>query len=338
MSDLMNERREDEPLLSVEGLKKYFEIRRGIFAEPEYIRAVDDVSFDLKKGEAISIVGESGSGKTTLGKTILKLYEPTEGKITIKGRDITHIGHDDLIWYRREASLIQQDPFGALPSFFTISRILEEPLIIHKTGDKEERLKRVHNSMDEVRLTPIEDFASKYPHMLSGGQLQRVAIARALMLGPELIIADEPVSMLDASVRIEILNLLRRLQEEKRISFIYITHNLATTKYFSERLFIMYAGKIVESGKMMDLIQNPLHPYTQALLKAIPDPDPENRKKIRDVPPGEPPNLMDPPPGCRFHPRCPYAMDVCKKDPPIVERDGEGFTLCWLYDKSSGPK
>ena len=338
MSDLMDERREDEPLLIVDRLKKYFEIRRGIFAEPEYIRAVDDVSFDLKKGEAISIVGESGSGKTTLGKTILKLYEPTEGKITIKGRDITHIGHDDLIWYRREASLIQQDPFGALPSFFTISRILEEPLIIHKTGDTEERLKRVHKSMEEVRLTPIEDFASKYPHMLSGGQLQRVAIARALMLGPELIIADEPVSMLDASVRIEILNLLRRLQEEKRISFIYITHNLATTKYFSERLFIMYAGKIVESGKMMDLIQNPLHPYTQALLKAIPDPDPENRKKIRDVPPGEPPNLMDPPPGCRFHPRCPYAMDVCKKDPPIIERDGEGFTLCWLYDKSSGPK
>ena len=338
MSDLADERRENEPLLIVEGLKKYFEIRRGIFAEPEYIRAVDDVSFDLKKGEAISIVGESGSGKTTLGKTILKLYEPTEGKITIKGRDITHIGHDDLIWYRREASLIQQDPFGALPSFFTISRILEEPLIIHKTGDKEERLKRVHKSMEEVRLTPIEDFASKYPHMLSGGQLQRVAIARALMLSPELIIADEPVSMLDASVRIEILNLLRRLQEEKRISFIYITHNLATTKYFSERLFIMYAGKIVESGKMMDLIQNPLHPYTQALLKAIPDPDPENRKKIRDVPPGEPPNLMDPPPGCRFHPRCPYAMDVCKKDPPIIERDGEGFTLCWLYDKSSGPK
>ena len=338
MSDLMDERREDEPLLIVEGLKKYFEIRRGIFAEPEYIRAVDDVSFDLKKGEAISIVGESGSGKTTLGKTILKLYDPTEGKITIKGRDITHIGHDDLIWYRREASLIQQDPFGALPSFFTISRILEEPLIIHKTGDMEERLKRVHKSMEEVRLTPIEDFASKYPHMLSGGQLQRVAIARALMLGPELIIADEPVSMLDASVRIEILNLLRRLQEEKRISFIYITHNLATTKYFSERLFIMYAGKIVESGKMMDLIQNPLHPYTQALLKAIPDPDPENRKKIRDVPPGEPPNLMDPPPGCRFHPRCPYAMDVCKKDPPIIERDGEGFTLCWLYDKSSRPK
>ena len=338
MSDLVDERHEDEPLLIVDRLKKYFEIRRGIFAEPEYIRAVDDVSFDLKKGEAISIVGESGSGKTTLGKTILKLYEPTEGKITIKGRDITHIGHDDLIWYRREASLIQQDPFGALPSFFTISRILEEPLIIHKTGDKEERLKRVHKSMEEVRLTPIEDFASKYPHMLSGGQLQRVAIARALMLSPELIIADEPVSMLDASVRIEILNLLRRLQEEKRISFIYITHNLATTKYFSERLFIMYAGKIVESGKMMDLIQNPLHPYTQALLKAIPDPDPENRKKIRDVPPGEPPDLMDPPPGCRFHPRCPYAMDVCKKDPPIIERDGEGFTLCWLYDKSSEPK
>jgi len=323
----------DEILLYVEKLKKYFEIKRGLFAEPEYIRAVDDVSFHLNKGEAISIAGESGSGKTTLGNTILRLHEPTDGKITIKGRDITHIGHKDLMWYRREASLIQQDPYGALPSFFTVYRILEEPLIIHKVGDRGERRESVRRALEEVRLTPIEDFASKYPHMLSGGQLQRVAIARALMLSPELIIADEPVSMLDASVRIEILNLLRRLQEEKRISFIYITHNLATTKYFSERLFIMYAGKIVESGNIRDLIYNPLHPYTQALLKAIPDPDPENRKKIREIPTGEPPNLIDPPQGCRFHPRCPNVFSKCKEDPPTVEREGGGSTLCWLYEK-----
>ncbi len=328
----------DEILLTVEGLKKYFEIKRGLFAEPEYVRAVDDVSFDLKKGEAISIVGESGSGKTTLGNTILRLFEPTDGKITIKGRDITHLGSDELMWYRREASLVQQDPFGALPSFFTVHRILEEPLIIHKVGDRDERRDRVQKALEEVRLTPIEDFASKYPHMLSGGQLQRVAVARALILDPELIIADEPVSMLDASVRIEILNLLRMLQNEKKISFIYITHNLATTKYFSERLFIMYAAKIVETGGIMNVIENPKHPYTQALLKAIPDPDPKNREKIRDIPPGEPPNLINPPQGCRFHPRCPYAKEICKEEPPLIEREDGGFTLCWLYNERYGLK
>jgi len=238
------------------------------------------------------------------------------------------------MWYRRETALIEQDPYGALPSFFTIYRILEEPLLIHKFGNREERRKRVHEVLEEVRLTPIEDFAPKYPHMLSGGQLQRVAIARGLTLRPELVVADEPVSMLDASVRIEILNLLRELQHSRKISFIYITHDLTTTKYFSERLFIMYAGKIVESGGMFDVIHNPLHPYTQALLKAIPDPDPENRKVLRDVPPGEPPNLIDPPSGCRFHPRCPYKMDICvNEEPPVIEQERERFVLCSLHAK-----
>lgn len=325
--------KEGETLLTVAGLKKYFEMRKGIFSEPMYIKAVDDVSFKLMKGEAISIVGESGSGKTTLGKTILRLYEPTDGTISIKDEDITHLRQDNLMWYRKDTALIQQDPFGALPSFFTIQRILEEPLIIHKIGVKKDRLERVHRVLEEVRLTPIEDFASKYPHMLSGGQLQRVAIARALILKPELIVADEPVSMLDASVRIEILTLLRDLQNKMGISFIYITHNLANIKYFSERLFIMYAGKIVESGEIRDVIKNPLHPYTQALLNAIPDPDPENRKKIRDIPPGEPPNLINPPVGCRFHPRCPYFKDICCTEPPFIERE-KGYTLCWLYQKA----
>ncbi len=324
---------EDEGFLSLENLKKWFELRKGLFSNPVHVRAVDGVSFDLKKGEAISLVGESGSGKTTLGKTILRLYEPTEGRITIKGKDITHLDPDDLMWYRRETSIVEQDPYGALPSFFTIHRILEEPLLIHKAGNREERIKRVHEVLEDVRLTPIEDFAPKYPHMLSGGQLQRVAIARALTLRPELVVADEPVSMLDASVRIEILTLLRELQERRRISFIYITHDLATTKYFSERLSIMYAGKIVESGRMLEVLRNPLHPYTQALLKAIPDPDPGNRKILRDVPAGEPPNLINPPPGCRFHPRCPYRMEVCVKDPPDIEQEGGHFVLCWLYGK-----
>ena len=328
----MSELGEDTTILTVQGLKKYFEIRKGLFANPIYVKAVDGVDFVLKKGEAISIVGESGSGKTTLGMTILRMHDPTEGSITIKDKDITHLSQKDLMWYRKEASLIQQDPFGALPSFFSVYRILEEPLIIHNIGDKQERRERIHRALQEVRLTPIEDFVQKYPHMLSGGQLQRVAIARALILEPELIIADEPVSMLDASVRIEVLTLLRELQKEKGISVIYITHNLATTKYFSERLFIMYAGKVIESGAIRDVIMEPLHPYTQALLRAIPDPDPDNKNRIRDIPGGEPPNLVAPPPGCRFHPRCPFAKNLCKTNPPSVERASGGFALCWLYD------
>jgi len=324
----------NEELLKLESLKKWFELRKGIFANPVFVKAVDGVTFSLGKGEAISLVGESGSGKTTLGKTILRLYKPTEGKIIFEDKDITCIEPKKLMWYRRETSIIEQDPYGALPSFYSIYRILEEPLIIHKFGNSEERRKRVHEVLEEVRLSPIEDFAPKYPHMLSGGQLQRVAIARALTLKPELVVADEPVSMLDASVRIEILNLLSELQKNFGISFIYITHDLTTTKYFSERLFIMYAGKIVESGKMLEVIHNPLHPYTTALLKAIPDPDSENRKILRDVPPGEPPNLVNPPTGCKFHPRCPYKMDIClKEEPAMFEPEHEHFTLCWLHAK-----
>jgi peptide/nickel transport system ATP-binding protein len=323
-----------EAFLTVSNLKKYFEISEGLFSKPKYVKAVDDVSFKLDRGEAISLVGESGSGKTTLGLTILRLYDTTEGSITINGEDITNKTQKELMWYRREAALIQQDPFGALPSFMTIRRVIEEPLIIHNYGNGEERREKVNKALEEVRLTPIGDFAPKYPHMLSGGQLQRVAIARALILDPELVIADEPVSMLDASVRIEILTLMRELQEKKDISFIYITHNLALTKYFSERLFIMYAGKVVESGDIKEVIDNPLHPYTEALLKAIPDPDPENRKKIREIPKGEPPNLVSPPKGCRFHPRCAYFMpDVCVNDPPEYRRGENGLALCWLYEK-----
>jgi peptide/nickel transport system ATP-binding protein len=321
----------EDKILKVKNLLKYFEIRKGLLSNPLNIKAVDDVSFELNAGEAISLVGESGSGKTTLGKTILRLFPPTGGKIYFRGRDITNLKIKDLMWYRLKAALVQQDPFGALPSFFTISRVLEEPLIIHNFGNKDERINRVHKTLEEVRLTPIEDFSQKYPHMLSGGQLQRVAIARALILEPELIVADEPVSMLDASVRIEILTLMRELQEKKEISFIYITHNLANIKYFSERLFIMYAGKIVESGDINELIRDPFHPYTQALLRAIPDPDPENKNRIRDTPPGEPPNLIEPPSGCRFHPRCPFYKEICKTAPPFMEEANNRYSLCWLH-------
>ena len=325
---------EHNPVLHVLNLKKYFDVKKGIFSKPLYLKAVDGINFSLKKGESIAIVGESGSGKTTLGKTILRLYEPTEGKIIFKGKDIALLRQKDLLWYRRKVQLVQQDPFGSLPYFFTIERILEEPLVAHGLRDKEERKRRIYDVLTSVRLLPVEDFIYKYPHMLSGGQLQRTAIARALILNPELIVADEPVSMLDASVRVEVLNLLKELQQNKNISFLYITHDLATTMYFSDRIFIMYAGQVVEKADALEILENSLHPYTAALFKAIPEPDAGNKNKYREVPAGEPPNLINPPSGCHFYPRCPYAMERCKaEEPPEVSTSPRAFheVKCWLY-------
>ncbi len=322
------------PLLYVENLKEYFEIRRGPFGKRSYVKAVDGVSLTLAGREAISIVGESGCGKTTLGKTILRLYEPTDGKIIFRGRDVTHLGWRELKWYRRETGLVQQDPFGALPPFMTVKRILEEPLAIHGIKDRKEREKRVYKALERVKLTPIEDFINKYPHMLSGGQQQRLVIARSIILEPKMIVADEPVSMLDASVRIEILKLLQDLQRRYDLSVIYITHDLSTTRYFSERIYIMYAAHIVESAETKEMLVNPLHPYTRALLNVIPDPDPSNRFMIKEVPIGEPPNLINPPAGCRFNPRCPNFMKgICDtKEPSLIEVGKGHYVKCWLYD------
>ncbi|RLG98522.1 oligopeptide ABC transporter ATP-binding protein [Candidatus Bathyarchaeota archaeon] len=319
-------------LLSVRDLRKWHELKRGLFGRVDYVKAVDGVSFDLKRGEAVSIVGESGSGKTTLGKTILRLYKPTSGVILFDGIDVTNLKSRELREYRRNVGFVQQDPFGALAPFMTVRQILEEPLIINKIK-KRERIKRIRSSLEEVRLTPVEDFINKYPHMLSGGQQQRLVIARAIILNPKLIIADEPVSMLDASVRIEILTLLRELQRRHNLSVIYITHDLSTTRYFSEWIYIMYAGKIVEKAETGEVLSKPFHPYTRALLNATPDPDPKNRFVMRDVPPGEPPSLVNPPEGCRFHPRCIYMKKgLCdKKEPPEVEVERNHFVGCWLY-------
>jgi peptide/nickel transport system ATP-binding protein len=324
---------DNDILLSVIDLRKWFELRKGMFGKTDYVKAVDDVSFDLKKREAVSLVGESGCGKTTLGKTILRLYKPTSGKIIFDGKDVSSSDSKRMIWYFRETGLVQQDPFGALPPFMPIQGILKEPLVIHKIKNSEGRVERIQKALEEVKMTPIQDFVNKFPHMLSGGQQQRVVIARAMILNPKLIIADEPVSMLDASVRIEILTLLKDLQEKHDLSVIYITHDLSTTRYFSEWIYIMYAGKIVEKAKTKELLTNPLHPYSQALLKTIPDPDSDNRFKTRDIPSGEPPSLAKPPKGCRFHPRCIHAMEgLCnQKEPSEFEVEKEHFTRCWLY-------
>ena len=323
---------QDNVLLSVKDLQTWFELKRWGFFHAGFVRAVDGVSFELGKGEAITIVGESGSGKTTLLRTILGLARPTAGQITFNGRRIEGQKEHDLAWVRTQVGFVQQDPYGALAPFMNVSSILREPLIIRKmAGD--EQLQRVSEVLGEVRLTPVENFLYRYPHMLSGGQQQRLVIARAMILHPSMIVADEPVSMLDASVRVEILELMRKIQEAHNLSVVYITHDLSSVRYFSERVLIMYAAKIVEKTGVQEVVRNPLHPYTQALLTAIPDPEPDNAAKFRDIPAGEPPSLIHPPEGCRFHPRCPNMIkELCDVDqPPEFEPAPDHFVECWLY-------
>jgi peptide/nickel transport system ATP-binding protein len=265
-------------------------------------------------------------------KTILGLHRPTKGEVTFEGKTISAFKGREMKWYRSQVGYVQQDPFGALPPFLTIQRILEEPLLINGLRSRAERKARIVQALEEVKLTPVDDFLPKFPHMLSGGQQQRVVIARAMILDPKLIVADEPVSMLDASVRVEILKLLRGLQTSHNLAVIYITHDLSTVRYFSERIFVMYAGKLVEKARVEQLLNNPQHPYTLALLAATSDPDSKNSKVYRDVPSGEPPSLVNPPPGCHFHPRCTRMMaGLCdQKDPVDFETEPDHFVSCWL--------
>jgi peptide/nickel transport system ATP-binding protein len=321
------------PLLSIQDLRVWFELRRFGFGNAGYVRAVDGVNFDLAAGEAIGVVGESGCGKSSLMKTILGLNIPTEGKVIFEGQDLRELGRKGLRWYRSKVGYVQQDPYGALPPFMDVHRILEEPLIIGGVHNKQEREERISKAMSEVKLHPVADYLDKFPHMLSGGQQQRVVIARAMIMEPKLIVADEPVSMLDASVRVEILKLLRNLQENHNLSVIYITHDLSTVRYFSRRIFVMYAGQIVEKARVDDLLNNALHPYTLALLTGTSEPDANNAKTFKEVPPGEPPSLVNPPTGCRFHPRCSRAIQgLCEKEiPPEFNPEPEHTVSCWLY-------
>ena len=320
-------------LLSIRDLRVWFELRRWGFGHAGYVRAVDGVTFDLHQGEAIGVVGESGCGKTTLMKTILGLYQPTEGDVIFDGTNLSELGTREMRQYRSHVGYVQQDPYGALPPFMNVQRILEEPMVINGVKSKEARDQRLRSVMEEVKMTPIDDFVAKFPHMLSGGQQQRVVIARSMMLEPKLIVADEPVSMLDASVRVEILRLLRGLQTSHNLAVIYITHDLSTVRYFSERIFVMYAANLVERAPVNDLLRNPLHPYTHALLAATSDPDYRNALTFKEVPPGEPPSLIEPPPGCRFHPRCSRVIEgLCDvTEPPDFEPEPEHFAKCWLY-------
>lgn len=323
---------DNDVLLSVRNLHTWFELRRWIFARVGFVRAVDGVSFDLKRGEAIAVVGESGCGKSTLARTILGLYPPTEGEIHFAGKKLIAGDHPAPRWYRREVGYVQQDPYGALLPFMTVGRILAEPLIVHGIKDPAEQRRRIDEALEAVKLTPVGEYFNKFPHMLSGGQQQRVVIARAKILNPQLMVADEPVSMLDASVRVEILQLLRALQHSSGLSVIYITHDLSTVRHFSERIMVMYGGKVVEQATVSALLDDPRHPYTQALLIATSDPDPANARTFKPVPSGEPPSLLNPPPGCRFAPRCSSKIPgLCDAEtPPDFETSPRHLVGCWL--------
>jgi peptide/nickel transport system ATP-binding protein len=320
-------------LLAISNLHVWYELRRFGFGHAGYVKAVDGVSFQLSEGETVAVVGESGCGKSSLMKTILGLNIPTSGEVIFDGVNLSGLKGNGLRDYRFKIGYVQQDPYGALPPFMNVQKILEEPLIISGVKSREERLARIHKVMSEVKMHPVDDFLSKFPHMLSGGQQQRIVIARAMLREPKLIVADEPVSMLDASVRVEILKLMSALQEAHGLSVIYITHDLSTVKYFSARIFVMYAGNLIEKAETRRLLENPLHPYTLALLAATSDPDARNAETFKEVPPGEPPSLVNPPKGCRFHPRCAKAIaGLCdEKEPTEFQPEPNHFVACWLY-------
>jgi len=304
------------PLVSVRDLRTYYSIRgsfgqRLVGREAGRVRAVDNVSFDLAQGEVLGLVGESGSGKTTLGRTLLGLVRATGGSVLFEGRDITKLGERELRQHRRRMQIVFQDPHASLNPAMTIGQSVGHPLSIHGlVPDRKQRRLRVADALERVGLAPAEQFLDKYPGDLSGGQKQRAVIARAIILNPVLLVADEPVSMLDMSVRAKILELMLTLKNDFELTYLYITHDLATAKFFCDRIAIMYLGRIVEIGPSEAIYEDPKHPYTQALLRAIPEPDPL-RAIPRDLPRGEVPDAARPPLGCSFHPRCPNAFEVC---------------------------
>ncbi len=307
-------------ILEVRNLRKWFPLSRGIFAslfsEEIFVRAVDDISFNLKRGEILVLAGESGCGKTTTGKTVIRLLDPTAGSIIFNGMDITYLSQRQLRPLRTRMQIIFQDPYESLNPKMNVWDAVSEPLRLTKAySTKDELEERVFRAIETVRLDTVSDIFDRFPHELSGGQRQRVAVARALTLDPDLIVADEPVSMLDVSIRAELLNLLLEQRKEANIAYLFITHDLATAAYVADRIAIMYLGKIIEIGETLSVVRNPQHPYTAALLDSVPSSNPLIQKK-RKVLRGEPPSPINPPSGCRFHPRCPIAKDICAKAEP----------------------
>ena len=324
----------EEIELKVVDLKKWFPVRMGVIStllsrKTKYVKAVDGVSFEVKKGEIFGLAGESGCGKTTTGKTILRLLEPTSGEIYFQGQNITNLGKSDIKQLRKKMQIVYQDPYESINPRMTVYDIISEPISIHKLADSPaEKEEIIYSVLKDVELVPPEEFMLRFPHELSGGQRQRVAVARTLVMKPSFIVADEPISMLDVSIRAGILKVMLRVGEAGGISYIFITHDLAYARHICHRGAIMYLGKIVEMAPMDNLVKNPLHPYTVALMTAVPVPNPR-LEKARAIIGGEVPTPIDPPSGCRFHPRCPKFMNVCREEEPALREVESGhFVAC----------
>lgn len=322
-------------LITINNLCKYFKIKNGIFEKAKYLKAVDDVSFSIKKGETFGLVGESGCGKTTLGRTLVNLYDSDFGKIIYDDIDITELSRKALKSYKKKIQMIFQDPYSSLNSRMSVMEIIREPLKIHSDLSREEEDKKIIELLNLVGLS--RSHANRYPHEFSGGQRQRIGIARALAVEPEFIVCDEPTSALDVSIQAQVVNMLKEFQEKIGITYLFIAHDLSMVQYISHRVAVMYMGKIVEIGETMSLFNNPQHPYTKALLSAVPIADPDlSEEKQREILEGEVPNLMDLPKGCRFQTRCKYKMDCCEQEEPqLKDVNGEHQVACYYVELST---
>lgn len=326
----------DDILIEAKDLKKWFPVQSGFLerlmtGRTEYVRAVDGVSFAIRRGEVLGLAGESGSGKTTVGRLVIRLEEPTAGTVRFEDLNLSELSTKEIRRLRRRMQVIFQDPMASLNPRMTIGEAVKHPLEIHFPDQKSEHRRMITSILEKVGLTPPDFFYNKYPHQISGGQRQRVVIARALVTQPELVLADEPIAMADVSVRVLLLDLMKQLKDEFNLTYLFITHDLATAKYICDRIGVMYLGKLVEVGDLRDVYSRPLHPYTQALLAAVPVPNPHDRR-TEPLPEGEIPDAIDPPSGCRFHPRCPIArLPHCAEEEPALRELLTGHTVACHY-------